>query len=352
MMATEEAAPDKAASIPADGGQDVAAPEADSQEDSVTAAVNEAQAKLVEASTSETESSPSQELPDTSSPASTPVVGAGADSTSVPASSPAAGSGFLGALTSAGIEHSFQSEEEAAKSYAELRGKLSERDELAKIGQQVLPHWDKVQGVMQAATAPTPEESAWSPPGEFNPAWMAELQKPEDERDPITMQKLSERLNYVGDKWQGWMHNPNSFIDQMVMPAIEKRLDAERRAGEARTSINSAITENEDVCKKYQAEISGLIGKGTPAEVAIQLYVQQDQIAALQAGTTPAATKVPVAGQPAVANAPASGVVQQVPQGEPAATEADAERWQDPRKCALEAAASLGIDTQTGPAAI
>jgi hypothetical protein len=159
----------------------------------------------------------------------------------------------------------------------ELRTKLSQRDDLAAIGSQVLPHINEVQELINAKGKKTSKGSEdakdlpWNPPHEFNPAWASELAKPQEQQDPNVIRQYNELTSYVQDRWSQWMMNPSSFVQEMVAPAIQDALDQYQERAKYAEEIRSALDGNEEVALKYEADIRSAVSEGVPLSYAIRM---------------------------------------------------------------------------------
>lgn len=264
---------------------------------------------------------------------------------------------FLTALKAEGFEHSFQDAKSAAKSYVELRNKLAQRDQLAQLGQTVLPHynkfveWQKAQE--QAKPAAKEKPLPWDPPHQFNPVWLTEMQKEEAERNPVVANQLNEYLSYTTQKWQDWMFNPNKMVEELVGPAIEARISGLQEEMRQRETVTKIVEANRELCEKYNADITQVLQAGGRLEDALRMAQMADELAKLKAGT-PAGQASPAAPNRRAADVPggipsktvpAAGVVTQKPAAGGAPTDDDVRRWADPRQAIRDAALAFG-DTE------
>ena len=231
--------------------------------------------------------------------------GSTADSTTIQVDAPQAG--FVAQLREAGLEHDYADDAAAAKAFVELRKTLSQRDEYAKLGQAIAPEYQSFtqwKAEQQNAAQPQEESPAWNPP-EVNQAWLSELQKPESEQDPVRAQAAREHMGYIQDKWSEYMQNPQQLVQELVMPEVQKYVSQREQEAQTRSEIQTIVDGNQELCTKYENELSQLVSQqGVPLQAAIVLMQQKEQIAKLQAGET----QIPEA--PPAAKA---GIVQQAP---------------------------------------
>jgi hypothetical protein len=265
---------------------------------------------------------------------------------------------WLDKLREAGIEHSFDDEDAAIQSYVELRKKLSERDQYAQFGQQVAGHYDAFQDYLkQQERQPKHDEPAppWSPPHSYHPSWLAELQKPEEAQNQAIMRKLQEYGQYVHEKWQGWMFQPEMFVQEMVMPKIQQMISGSAEAQQRETRLSSVLDANREIASKYQAEIADMVKThGVPLEYALAMVKMHDELQTMKSGKavkekvdekrdmrTERASPASIPSKRKAVEA--TGVVAQNPHAAEKGSEEDESRWADPREAAREAMAQFGM---------
>lgn len=183
----------------------------------------------------------------------------------------------LDAFDAAGIKHDYASDEDAVRAFGDLRSKIGERSELAEIGKQALPVWDQVQQEIRKAAEPKDEAPPpWDPP-EATEADYAELQKPEEQRNPQAVQRVNARNAYEADKWNGWFRNPQSLVGEMIVPAMKEYVDGYMERREVQSKLEGVLKDNEDFAKQHEQELIQLVrppeagGDGVPLPYAIEL---------------------------------------------------------------------------------
>ena len=169
--------------------------------------------------------------------------------------------------------HEFKTAEDAFSSMGELRTRLSQRDELAALGQQVIPHLAEFQqwkADQVDATRREREASAWSPP-ELPDSVRQEGWKPEAERDPEVVRKFNDHARYVNDKWSGWTADPNSFVEEMVMPTVGRVVQQAIQDREYERGLKATLDADKEFVGANETEITKLIRGGAPVEMAVEL---------------------------------------------------------------------------------
>jgi hypothetical protein len=170
-------------------------------------------------------------------------------------------------------KHDFKTGEDALKSFGELRGQIGQRDELAVLGQQVLPHLSDFQQwqVEQAERARAQrEESAWSPPAAPETI-ERELAKPEDQRDPKIIEQYNAHTRYKEEKWARWTDDPRTFVAEMVTPQVQQMVRQAIDDDRYESSLRAKLDADREVVTAHEAEITGLMRAGVPAEAALEL---------------------------------------------------------------------------------
>lgn len=236
-------------------------------------------------------------------------------------------------LKELGQEHSFSSDADLAAAYAEMRTKLSQRDQMAKLGEMMLPHMDKLSQVMSSQEQQKGPEPVWNPPP--LPVGAAEeLAKPEDQRDPQVMAAVNAHRRYAEAKWQKWTSDPGSFVQDLVIPAVKQEIQASMQGATTEARHKQIIAANRDFLsdQKNMSVVLGMVqDEMVPLERAIQLAKYMTGVSKVEAAAARQNdVKVPTAG--AVA---ASGVA-------PTSTPRKADP-SDPVALAMEVARQMGV---------
>jgi hypothetical protein len=200
------------------------------------------------------------------------------DTVNLDAVAAAAPDPVLGALKTAGIEHTFTSGEEFVKSYDNLRKQVGGFDQERAIGREVgadlaaFREWKAEQVKAQEAEE---RKKAWDVPplpGNFE----AQMALPAEQRDPAFVVAASARARYLNDKWAGYTEDPGLFVQDHVEPVVDAKIEAKFREMERTQYLTKELTPHKDfVAKNYDA-IQELVG-AMPLEYAVELLRLREQ---------------------------------------------------------------------------
>lgn len=176
----------------------------------------------------------------------------------------------LEALKKLGVQHDFKSGEDALKSFVELRRKIGERDEMAEIGRRVAPLLPRLQEALGQEAGEDEEVLPFDPPTASRGDYL-EMQKPEDQRDGEAVKRVAAQQGYIRNKWQEWVENPYSLVNDLVMPTVHEFVQKTFEQREAREVSRKILEAESAVVQKYHQEIKGEINRGVPLQAALEL---------------------------------------------------------------------------------
>ena len=182
----------------------------------------------------------------------------------------------------------YGSVEDLESGYGELQKKLSERDDYARFGQNVAPHWGEFQRwqsegryQQQQQQQPEPEPEMpmpWNPPHQY-----ADVQKAIGMRGTESWEALSESergnaesyLNYYDNKWNNWFTNPYQMMEELATPYINNAIQQHYGQLQAQMQASSFLTEHKDALEGHYQELDQLLASGVPADYAREIIVHR-----------------------------------------------------------------------------
>jgi hypothetical protein len=241
-------------------------------------------------------------------------------------------------LNALGIEHTFDSAEALAESYVNLRSKISQRDQMAQLGQLVLPHMDKVSKLLGQSQeeSPAAPKPGWNPP-ELLPGAALELMKPEAERDPKLAASAQAFQDYVQTHWQGWMADPGKFYDDVIKPRVQAEMQQVAAVSQADAANRKLVAQHAEYLKdpQHKSEVLGFVRDD---QMGLDRAIQLSKLLTKERAAASAAAKANATASPS----PVKSLVP--PEGTTAAnTGGQKVDTSDPLALALATAKQMGV---------
>lgn len=171
-------------------------------------------------------------------------------------------------LARLGFKHDYKTVADMAKSHVELRRRLSERDALSHLGEQVLPILPQIQDLLKSQDKQT-APPIWNPPP-IPAGYQDELLKPEAQRDPTVMAGAAKHFQYRQERWGKWGADPLSMVEELVMPVVEKRIASALQQKDKENRLEAYFDANREFLEQNVDRVIELIREGVPAQRAIE----------------------------------------------------------------------------------
>lgn len=171
--------------------------------------------------------------------------------------------------------------EDLEHGYRELQRKMSERDDYARFGQNVAPHWTEFQQWKAQQSAPQPEpepEMPWNPPHDYSAVQRAIGLRGTEAWENLRADERAqaeEYVNYYDQKWNSWFTNPYGMMEELAQPYIHHAIQQHFGQFQAQMEASNFLNQHKDDLDGHLQELDQLLASGVPAEYAREIIVHR-----------------------------------------------------------------------------
>lgn len=185
---------------------------------------------------------------------------------------------LLEAFRAAGMEDlTYKTDQDLLDGVKNLRSKIGERDEYAEYGKKVYEHRGAVDTFLEHLDQEMKRPSqAWNPPARLSENEWAELASKGEQAPPNIRRKYQDFEAYRQDKWDKWTAEPQTLIDELIIPSLMPVIQREFTKYQAGVDGQATYNADKEFIDTHNAELRQLCQvDGLPYKLAKEMVMRR-----------------------------------------------------------------------------